>query len=165
METCQDNECVDKKGANMDAKQQSLMQRALQAISLQSGCGTGLNSEPLMLFLLLMDDRTIDEQTPMGRYLLRQLSALGVCGDCGSDSKKIRLQLIRDARDLLLADSKYWDGLSSQSSQVLQNFNACRRGRKAAVQVSWCYKLLAWFSRNDWHHCHLVLKCNKNNYD
>jgi hypothetical protein len=65
----------------------------------------------------------------MGRYLLHQLSAL-------VDSKRTRLQLIREARDLLLADSKYWDGLSRQSSQVLQSFNACKRGRKAVVQVS-----------------------------
>jgi hypothetical protein len=129
METCQTNEAISKNGGNMDAEPQSLLQRALQAISLQSGCETGLSSEPLMLFLLLMDDRTIEEQTPMGRYLLHQLSAL-------VDSKTTRLQLIREARDLLLADSKYWDGLSRQSSQILQNFNACKRGRKAVVQVS-----------------------------
>jgi len=140
METCQINEAISKNGRNMDAEPQSLLQRALRAISLQSGCGTGLSSKPLMLFLLLMDDRTIDEQTPMGRYLLHQLSAL-------VDSKRTRLQLIREARDLLLADSKYWDSLSRQSSQVLQNFNACKRGRKAAVQVCVCDK------------------CNKKNYD
>jgi hypothetical protein len=58
METCQNNEAIGKNGGNVDVKQQSLLQQALQAISLQSGCGTGLSSKPLMLFLLLMDNRT-----------------------------------------------------------------------------------------------------------
>ena len=115
----------------------SILQRALAAISSKHECESGLSGEPLVLLLLLLDDRTLDEQTPMGRQLLHALSPLGISTSGGEESVRRRSCLLREAREFFLGSDDYWAGLARQSPHVLKAFKSCNRGKKGDIVVSW----------------------------
>jgi hypothetical protein len=112
----------------------SILQRALAAMSSKHECESGLSGEPLVL--LLLDDRTLNEQTPMGRQLLHALSQLGISTLGGKESVQRRSSLLGEAQEFFLGSDNYWAGLARQSPHVLKVFKSCNRGKKGDIVVS-----------------------------
>jgi hypothetical protein len=115
-------------GVGSDNLGQVLLAQALEAISSENMSKKGLNSEPLVLMMLLLDNKTLEEQTPIGRHLLHALSHLGICHD--TERRGVLLQAVRL---FLSASNDYWHNLSSQQGVIAKRFNACKRGKKGEV--------------------------------
>lgn len=106
-----------------------LLSQALAAISKDEHTKKGLDSEPLALLMLLLDDSTLDGQTPMGRHLLSALSHLGI----SDDNADRRQQLLLELKSFFLASDEYWEGLHGQSLQIEKRFDDFKKGKKDEV--------------------------------
>jgi hypothetical protein len=133
-------------------KRKTLLSQALAAIAQDEFTRQGLNSEPLMLLMLLLDDSTLQSQTPVGRHLLRALRHLGVTG--GSNEQE-RRQLLNEVHDFFLGSDDYWEGLHAQSRKIEREFDDLKKGKKDDVMVA--FKAQA-FERGHISSCPSVLQ-------
>ena len=60
----------------MQESDASLMKRALALVSSQEACKRGLGCDPSLLLLLALPPIVLEEQIPVGRYLLSTLESL-----------------------------------------------------------------------------------------